>query len=264
MALLGCHVIATDQVEVLPLLMRNVERNMARAKHSPSQNPYLGSLGTIEVMELNWGDEDQIKALKPPFDYIIGSDIVYKEQLLDPLVSTLIGLAGPKSTIILANEYRSSTVHEKMLQLWKENFHMKIIPRSKMDPVYQHECIQLFVLRPKVDSSTSTIKQSMDHAVRGRASRGTEIITENNITYGPNSAELDGATKMMPLSISDDANIHDTQESEGLYNEPTSVDDISIHEQREAEGGRLNDWEMRRIGSMAARLLQNISCGDSE
>lgn len=27
MALLGCDVISTDQVEVLPLLMRNVERN---------------------------------------------------------------------------------------------------------------------------------------------------------------------------------------------------------------------------------------------
>lgn len=27
MALLGCDVITTDQVEVLPLLMRNVERN---------------------------------------------------------------------------------------------------------------------------------------------------------------------------------------------------------------------------------------------
>lgn len=30
MALLGCDVVTTDQVEVLPLLMRNVERNTSR------------------------------------------------------------------------------------------------------------------------------------------------------------------------------------------------------------------------------------------
>lgn len=30
MALLGCDVVATDQIEVLPLLMRNVERNTSR------------------------------------------------------------------------------------------------------------------------------------------------------------------------------------------------------------------------------------------
>lgn len=30
MALLGCNVVSTDQTEVLPLLMRNVERNTSR------------------------------------------------------------------------------------------------------------------------------------------------------------------------------------------------------------------------------------------
>lgn len=30
MALLGCEVVATDQIEVVPLLMRNVERNTSR------------------------------------------------------------------------------------------------------------------------------------------------------------------------------------------------------------------------------------------
>lgn len=102
MALLGCHVVASDQIEVLPLLMRNLDRNMARAKHSPAESPYLGSLGTVEVVELDWGNEEQIRALKPPFDYIIGTDIVYKEQLLQPLLSTLLGLAGPKTTILVS------------------------------------------------------------------------------------------------------------------------------------------------------------------
>ncbi|XP_024542272.1 protein N-lysine methyltransferase METTL21A-like isoform X1 [Selaginella moellendorffii] len=32
MALMGCNVVLTDQVEVLPLLLKNVERNVARIK----------------------------------------------------------------------------------------------------------------------------------------------------------------------------------------------------------------------------------------
>ena len=38
MALLGCDVIATDQAEVLPLLTRNVERNMSRVIQANSES----------------------------------------------------------------------------------------------------------------------------------------------------------------------------------------------------------------------------------
>jgi hypothetical protein len=38
MALLGCDVVTTDQVEVLPLLMRNVERNKSWILQSTSDS----------------------------------------------------------------------------------------------------------------------------------------------------------------------------------------------------------------------------------
>ena len=41
MALLGCDVVSTDQTEVLPLLMRNVERNTSRIMQ---MNPGSGIL----------------------------------------------------------------------------------------------------------------------------------------------------------------------------------------------------------------------------
>lgn len=40
MALLGCDVVSTDEVEVLPLLMRNIERNISRITQ---MNPDAGS-----------------------------------------------------------------------------------------------------------------------------------------------------------------------------------------------------------------------------
>lgn len=36
----------------------------------------LDSFGSIQVAELDWGNADHIKAVAPPFDYIIGTDVV--------------------------------------------------------------------------------------------------------------------------------------------------------------------------------------------
>lgn len=37
---------------------------------------FLESFGSVKVAELQWGDESHIKAVGPPFDYIIGTDVV--------------------------------------------------------------------------------------------------------------------------------------------------------------------------------------------
>ncbi|KAL5722808.1 hypothetical protein ACHQM5_006280 [Ranunculus cassubicifolius] len=98
MALVGCDVISTDQVEVLPLLMRNVDRNTSRIVQS-----HLGS-----AAELDWENQDHIKAICP-FDYIIGADIVYAEHLLESL-ETIFALSGPKTTVLLGYEIRNTIV----------------------------------------------------------------------------------------------------------------------------------------------------------
>lgn len=110
MAMLGCDVIVTDQKEVLPLLQRNVDRNISRVMQknpglfqtfelsfwtllwylifcdcvvylnddsiSPKNRLLPELFGSIKVSELQWGDESHIKAVGPPFDYIIGTDVV--------------------------------------------------------------------------------------------------------------------------------------------------------------------------------------------
>jgi hypothetical protein len=36
----------------------------------------VGSFGSVTVAELDWGNKEHIKAVEPPFDYIIGTDVV--------------------------------------------------------------------------------------------------------------------------------------------------------------------------------------------
>lgn len=230
MALLGCNVITTDQIEVLPLLKRNVEWNTLRISQ---MNPGSDSLGSIQVVELDWGNKDHIKAVAPPFDYIIGTDVVYAEHLLEPLLQTIFALSGPKTTILLGYEVRSTSVHEQMLQMWKSNFNVKLVPKAKMDSKYQHPSIQLFIMG--VNSSG------------GSTERAAERIDQQN---------EDGTKETKP----------DKDENDDNNNAVDKVDDFSGQIMDEDSllatrlpNGKLSEWETRRYGSMAARLLRDVN-----
>ncbi|KAL5717004.1 hypothetical protein ACHQM5_010095 [Ranunculus cassubicifolius] len=194
MALLGCDVISTDQVEVLPLLMRNVDRNTSRIVQSHLGS---GSFGSIQAAELDWGNQDHIKAVGPPFDYIIGTDVVYAEHLLEPLLETIFALSGPKTTVLLGYEIRNTVIHEQMLDMWKSNFDVKTVPRAKMDSKYQHESIHVYIMESK--------------------GRGTGVVPEKH-----------------------------ENENDGERAEEEVVTEFD------------SEWEARRQGSMAARLLKDI------
>ncbi|KAG6760679.1 hypothetical protein POTOM_033855 [Populus tomentosa] len=230
MALLGCDVIATDQIEVLPLLMRNAERNTSRIMQKDSSSD---SFGSIQVAELDWGNEDHIRAVDPPFDYIIGTDVVYAEHLLEPLLQTLLALSGPKTTILLGYEIRSTNVHERMLDMWKKNFEVKTVPKAKMDSNYQHPSIQLYIMGLKPPAG---------------------IIGNRILELEQQTDEVEMVDKI----LKDD-------ENGGSSNTKNRLEDCSsekVHEDCELAmkipNGKLTDWEARRLGSMTARLLQDV------
>ncbi|KAM7502179.1 hypothetical protein LguiB_001083 [Lonicera macranthoides] len=230
MALLGCNVVSTDQTEVLPLLMRNVERNTSRILQT---NPDSDLIGSIKVAELDWGNEDHIRALEPPFDYIIGTDVVYAEHLLEPLLKTMLALSGPKTTILIGYEIRSTNVHEQMLDLWKQTFEMKVVPKLKMDSKYQHPSIQLFImsLKPqeaRLENTTQGITQPIDEA------------RTVNIEHGKDE---DGASS------------NGLDEVDNISGDKDEEDDVAHMNLNE---GKLSEWEARRFGSMAARLLRDV------
>jgi len=95
---------------------------------------------------------------------------VYVDHLLEPLLQTILALSGPRTTIVvcfstpllnyahisysnlynslvyyfvlnlfmkLGYEIRSTSVHEKMLQMWKRNFDVKTVSKSKVSYMFQ-------------------------------------------------------------------------------------------------------------------------------
>ncbi|XP_027174357.1 protein N-lysine methyltransferase METTL21A isoform X1 [Coffea eugenioides] len=229
MALLGCDVTSTDQTEVLPLLIRNVERNTSSIVQ---MNSGSDSFGSIRVAELNWGNEDHIKAVDPPFDYIIGTDVVYAEHLLEPLLQTILALSGPKTTILLGYEIRSTNVHERMMEMWKGNFEVKIVPRAKMDNKYQHPSIQLYIMNLKPLERTKITRECVDQPI--------EEVETGPIKNGSDedcdaSCGVDEVTEV---------------EVENASGRIVPVPDL--------QDKKLSEWEARRYGAMAARLLRDI------
>ncbi|KAJ0020564.1 hypothetical protein Pint_32072 [Pistacia integerrima] len=227
MALLGCDVVATDQIEVLPLLKRNIERNTSRISQ---MNPGSDSFGSIQVAELDWGNDDHIRAVTPPFDYIIGTDVVYAEHLLEPLLQTIFALSGPKTTILLGYEIRSTSVHEQMLNMWKSNFDVKVVPKTKMHSEYQHPSIQLYIMGVKSAGGNS---ESAAQKINQQIEVGTKETKHEDM-------------------IGESSNVVDKMVSFGGENEKDSVLLTKL------PNGKLSDWEVRRYGSMAARLLRDV------
>ncbi|XP_061359438.1 uncharacterized protein LOC133303537 isoform X1 [Gastrolobium bilobum] len=220
MALLGCDVIVSDQKEVLPLLQRNMERNISRVIQ---KNPE--SFGSIKVSELQWGDESHIKAVGPPFDYIIGTDVVYVEHLLEPLLQTILALSGPRTTILLGYEIRSTCVHEKMLQMWKKNFDVKTVSKSKMDETFQHPSIQLFIMG---------FKHSSD-------------CTDNSGQATSENADVE-------------TGVEDKRSEENVVVEGSGLgeENVEDHCKPIPQNAKLSEWEARRYGSVAARILRDV------
>ncbi|XP_062082189.1 uncharacterized protein LOC133788651 isoform X2 [Humulus lupulus] len=234
MALLGCDVVMTDQKEVLPLLRRNVERNTsAIAQLNPD------SFGSIKVAELSWGNEDDIRAVGPPFDYIIGTDVV-------------------------GYEIRSTIVHEQMLNMWKENFEVKIVPNSKMDDTYQHPSIQLFIMGSKPQAGTTErnskgIDQKTDEVETNHiTSEGFNKTTDEVETNQSSFKEIDQTTDEVETNQA-------KYETGGGHNEVEQISEFvdekvekDTEEVKIPTNAELSHWEVRRYGSIAARLLLDV------
>ncbi|KAI3896806.1 hypothetical protein MKW98_009659 [Papaver atlanticum] len=229
MAMLGCDVVTTDQIEVLPLLMRNVDRNTSRILQSHLDS---SSFGSMKAAELDWGNEEHIKAVEPPFDFIIGTDVVYAEHLLDPLLQTIFSLSGPKTTILLGYEIRNMVVHEQMLQMWKSNFEVKTVPRAKMDNKYQHPSIHLYIMGSKAQP-LEVEKEGQHHD-----EEVPEVGSTDKHGNDEDSESCSGVDELEDCSSKEV--LEDRKIGAGL------------------EGGKLDDWEARRCGAMAARLLRDI------
>ncbi|GJP59142.1 hypothetical protein CLOP_g8442 [Closterium sp. NIES-67] len=148
-SLLGCDVVLTDEAVVLPLLYRNVTRLQSQAAMDAAADTFLGSVGSVEVAELWWGNAHHIAHVGPPFDAIVATDVVYVEDSVPALLATMLALSHPRTPILLGYEFRSATVHDRLHAYARQMFDVKKVPASKLHSEYQHPSIDVFIMKRK-------------------------------------------------------------------------------------------------------------------
>ncbi|GAQ81687.1 hypothetical protein KFL_000880010 [Klebsormidium nitens] len=273
LCLLGCHVVTTDQRDVLPLLQQNIDWNVSSAVLSAADSSLRGPVGDVLVAELDWGNDAHVKAVNPPFDLVVAADVLYAEHLVEPLLRTIAAVTGPRTTTLISYELRSHSVHTAFLEQSSRLFSVRKIPHAKMHPLFQHPSIDIYALRklPQAHSRSSTSSPSPTPSLQsdGAAESGSS----------------DRTAQIAVASVDDDNECKDTSTTPQIESGKPSVSnnvrqpnegsvDCSLVETESDAPERFDTcrdkeepgavWASRRAGVEAARLLAGIKLDSSD
>ena len=122
-SLLGGNVTITDRKMALNVTRMNVEGN-------------LGKNHFIEIEELEWGQN--VSSFSPPFDFVLGADIVYIEETFNDLLKTLQDLCDENSVVLLSCKIRYDRDKRFFELLSKHFLHKTVLYNQELDiVVYQ-------------------------------------------------------------------------------------------------------------------------------
>ncbi|KAL6058859.1 Methyltransferase-like protein 21B [Balamuthia mandrillaris] len=167
LALQGANVVMTDLEEVLPNLQRNLQANKLLHQDTLQAEPQ------VRIGCLRWGNPLDVDAIcantsqtqrdtkeksqeaeDKGFDYVVASDVIWLDHLVEPLVQTLVMVAKKGSPqrpteIILAQETRSLRVERKFFeQMEGEGFSLHPVAWDELHPDFRNRAITIYRIRP--------------------------------------------------------------------------------------------------------------------
>lgn len=129
--------VLTDIAPVMPALKHNLKRNKQT----------LGKM--LRTSILYWNNQDQIRALNPPFDVVIAADVVYIEESVGQLVAAMEALVADDGVVLLGYQLRSPEADKLFWEICREVFEMEKVPHQDLHPDYAYEETDVFILRKK-------------------------------------------------------------------------------------------------------------------
>lgn len=131
-------VVLTDKGDCIGMLKENYETN----KH------ILNNETSIEIKELDWMNVNDLHNIKDHFDYIIGSDLVWKDELIKPLHDVIEYLMnmnnsenGYKTQTFLCFQIRDTKMKTFCDSFDKSKYKIEKIPDSLYDEEYKADDI---------------------------------------------------------------------------------------------------------------------------
>eukprot|EP00775_Hariotina_reticulata_P004242 gene4242-4492_t len=111
-AALGAHVMLTDTRDIMPQIYENVVANQQTIEEAG---------GSATVQELDWNDPDD-EVLDQDYDWVLGSDVTYNEEALQPLAKLLrqMVLTNEAAVVKLAHMHRSKELDKMMREVFHD------------------------------------------------------------------------------------------------------------------------------------------------
>lgn len=137
-AVLGAEVTLTDLEYALPNLQATVQLNSHLYKSE------------VKVGELDWFQptKSTIPGLLTS-NLIIGADVVWVEELIPPLASTLAYLSHGEVPVVLAHQTRSTRGDELLFsELRSHGFKVEVAPKDAHHPLFTADNINLLLIQP--------------------------------------------------------------------------------------------------------------------
>lgn len=135
--LLGlANILLTDIAPVLPALRHNIKRNRPKLPKTP------------KLHQLYWNNPDQIRDVKPPFDFVVAADVVYMEDSAGWLVDAMEQLVGEDGVVLLGYQLRSPEAHRVFWEKVGRVFGVvEKVPKEDLHPEYAYEETDVYILR---------------------------------------------------------------------------------------------------------------------
>ena len=116
----GCGLLGTTLAAAgAAVVLTETEGAMANLHHNVQSNqPPLGGRGSATARALHWGNEAQIAEVVRdggPFDVLLGTDVVYVADMVEPLLRTLWRCAGESTLCWLCGQVRCPDAHKQLV-----------------------------------------------------------------------------------------------------------------------------------------------------
>ncbi|EFN56375.1 hypothetical protein CHLNCDRAFT_144895 [Chlorella variabilis] len=268
LALLGADVAFTDIGDVLPLLQRNVDQNISTAALKVKDAAWAAAeVGAARVASLDWSDPACYAAFHPPYDFILAADCVYSELAVPHLLAAVLHMGGPRTQTIVANEFRSQTVHDLFMQRFGRHFTIRKVAPNKMDANYQHPLIHIYLLKRR--------KQPLAEAgVEAAAAEGA-AATEDGQAAAQRAGGVAGVVGGVAEGEQQDAEVGAVEEEDPLAAAAAAAAAAAVaaagaaaaaveegaggrEEGAASSGSSAERFQTRRQGAMLARVLKDI------
>ncbi|KAI4383327.1 hypothetical protein MLD38_009177 [Melastoma candidum] len=137
-------ILLTDISPVMPALKLNLKRN----------KPVLRNKA-LKASVLYWNNKEQIRASKPPFDYVIAADLVYLEDNVGHLVDAMEALVKSDGVVLLGYQLRCPLADAKFWEICEKVFDKEKVPKEHLHPEYTFEESDVYILRKKATEQGS-------------------------------------------------------------------------------------------------------------